>query len=203
MNNPNSHLNDPEELTVAEYAKRFSISENTVRTRINRKKLKTTKGIREGRETILIVLEPSMDHSYDESEQLETVHGTIEEQSYAKDEQSDRLFDFMKETFSTVQAYNSQIVELSRENERYKLLTENSTRTANSLEQSLEQLKNQLFEKDAKIKQLEDTKPTHELEAKIKQLEAQLAERDAQILSLTKDLEGERAKGLITRLFGK
>ncbi len=203
MNNPNKDMNDPEELTVAEYAKRFDISENTVRTRINRKKLKTIKGVRDGRETIFIIVEGSMDHSMDDSEQFETVHDAIYEPSIPNVEQSDKLFTFMRETFSTVQAYNSQIVELSRENERYKLLTDSSTREAHSLEQSLEQLKNQLFEKDAKIKELEAKSPSHELNAKITQLEAALVEKEAQILSLSKELSDERAKGIITRLFGK
>ena len=202
MNNPNQAMNDPDELTVAEYARRFSISENTVRTRINRKKLKTTKGFRDGRETILILVEPTMDHSLDDSEQHETVQGTIEESFNNSSQQSNELFDFMRETFSTVQAYTSQIVELSRENERYKLLTENSTRTLDSLEQSIEQLKNQLFEKEARIKQLEAESPSHELTARITQLELLLKDKDEKVLALEKELEAERSKGFMTKLFG-
>jgi chromosome segregation ATPase len=204
MNNPDPAMNDPEELTVAEYAKRFNMSENTVRTKINRKKLKTIKGVRDGRETILIIVEPSMDHSKDDSEQFEIIQGTVEESFKNRNEQPSELFDFMRETLSTVQAYSSQLVELSRENERYKLLTDNSTRTANSLEQSIEQLKTELFEKEARIKQLEAVEsPLSELNTRIAQLEQQLTEKDEQLRSLTKQLEDERAKGLITRLFGK
>lgn len=199
MNNANYTVNDPEELTVAEYAKRFGISENTIRTRINRKKLKTIKGIRDGRETILILVEPSEDHSFQEYESSETVQDAYFEQS----EQPNQLFDFMRDTLSTVQGYTSQIVELSRENERYKLITDNTTRTAENLEQTVEQLKGQLFEKEAKIKELELQEPNHELSARIKELEALLEQKESQISSLKAELEAERAKGILPRLFGR
>lgn len=194
MNNPNFSMNDPDELTVAEYAKRFSMSENTVRTKINRKKLKTVKGIRDGRETILIVLEQSMDHSFDDAEQSEAVQEDHYEPLNFNNEQSDTLVSFMRETFSTVQAYSSQIVELSRENERYKLLTDNSSRETRTLEQSLEQLKDLIFEKDAKIKELELDTPIHELRATILQLEAQLADNDSERDTLKSELESEKKK---------
>jgi hypothetical protein len=203
MNNSNTSPNDSELLTVAEYSRKFSISENTVRTRLNRKKLKTTRGVRDGRETILIVVESFSDHSLKEFEQSETVHEVADGSFVYNNEQSDQLFDFMRETFSTVQAYNSQIVELSRENERYKLITENSSRQANSLELLIEQLKVQLYEKEAKIKEIEAANPSYELEAKIKQLEAALLNKDLELQSLSTQLESERDKGLIRRLFGK
>jgi len=155
MNDPNDFLNDPELLTVAEYARRFGISENTVRTRINRKKLNTTKVVEDGREIIKILVDHSMNSYTDHSEQSETIHEQSMSSPMNSPEQSSELLEFFKDTLSTVQAYTTQVIELSRENERYKLLTENSSRTIHVVEQENEQLKKELFEREAKIKELE------------------------------------------------
>lgn len=146
-------------LTVAEYAQHFRISENTVRTRINRNKLQTVRIERDGRELICIPVPLEEIHQAPELEPGGSVQG-FHEQSHEPgvndSEPHSEWLMFMRETVQTIQNYSGQLVELSRENERYKLLTDGTNQQVRALEQQIEQLKEQLFEKEAKIKELQE-----------------------------------------------
>lgn len=162
MNNLEQELNDPVFLTVAEYAQHFGLSENTVRTKINRKKLKTVWMDKDDRNQIHIEVPHQKYRLKNSLESSEIVHEVVQddsedysEQAMNSNESSGELLAFMRETLQTVQGYSSQIVELSRENERYKLLTDGKERNVADLERLVEQLKLQNLEKDAKIKELE------------------------------------------------
>lgn len=219
MNSSDLELNDPvefwEQLTVSEYSKRFNVPENTVRTRINRKKLKTTKGFRDGRESILILVEPdslnNWNDSNDDYELSETAHGPFNEQPKYTSEQPPELLTFMERAFESVQNYSAQIIELSRQNERYKLISEHRTVTLEQLEQSNELLKTEIFERDAKIRELElrESKAPfletriQELETQIHQLKEELTTSKSDNNTLLQQLEAERKKTAIDKLFGR
>lgn len=161
----NSPLNTSEEwdyLTVADYAKRFGMSENTVRTRINRGKLRTARRELDGRETICIAVKKDAIPVVDHSELVETIQQTVQnnppnnsERSNEQQAGQNELLSFMRDTMQTVQGYTSQLVELSRENERYKVITDSSSRSVMVLEREIEELKAAIFERDARIKELE------------------------------------------------
>lgn len=158
MNNSEQLTEDRVYLTVAEYAQRFGVSENTVRTRINRSKLQTVRVERDGREVICIpvrVEQLQADLSPEwRAERSDAMQGVIQNSSSETGERSGELLEFMHETFLTVQGYANQLIELSRENERYKLLSDGKTKQVGDLERQIEQLKEQLFEKEAKVKEL-------------------------------------------------
>ena len=213
MNSSTTELNDPEldivEFTVSEYSKETGIPENTVRTRINRKKLRTKWGERDGKRTLLIQvpghLINSLNDPDDEDEQLGIVHELFNESLSNSSSSSGELLNFMERTFQTVQSYSSQIIELSRENERYKLISENSSHTLKQIEQSTEQLKEEIYQRDAKIRELglkESSEPLlkakiETLEERIKALEAQnntLKEKNADLESVNFTLKKELAE---------
>jgi hypothetical protein len=203
MNSSNSMLNDSfEELTVSEFARRFGMSENTVRTKINRKKLTTKKGYRDGREAILIVVEHSLDHSLNDPEQSETIQDAYFEQSIERPQETEQLVSFMRETFSTVQNYSHQLVELSRENERYKLLSVFSSKSVSQMDIEIEQLKTQLFEQRAKVRELELQAPDPLLQEKNTELLLLLTTKDTEISALKSQLEAKNQEtaNLLTQL---
>jgi hypothetical protein len=159
MNNSDQQIEERVYLTVAEYAQHFNMSENTVRTRINRNKLQTIRIEREGREVICIPVSHENLHAElggHLDEQLRVVQGTVQNEEMNHSASPDEWLGFVRETFQTLENYSGQLVELSRENERYKLLSDGSHRQLSVVEQEIEQLKARLFEKEARIKELEE-----------------------------------------------
>ena len=161
----------------------------------------------DGRETILIEVEPFVDHSVSPIEQFGIVQQTVRREAsdpLEQSEQSGELIDFMRETFRTVQGYAGQIVELARENERYKLLTDTSTRTRENLEKEIEQLKMEVFTRDARIKELEQSlSMDNEQYMRLKELEEKLANNETENQKMAEQLEVKKNKSLFSRFFKK
>lgn len=154
MNSSEQTLNNVEYLTVADYAQRFNMSENTVRTRLNRGKLKKVLREIDGRETITIPVDTTVDHSITPEEQFETVQGTVVNNPESSPEQS---VEWLKFVHATMERHE----QLIRENERYKLLTDQRTQTAEQFEVQNKQLTETIHELQARIKELESQQETN------------------------------------------
>lgn len=148
-------------------------------------------------------------------------------QSQQDPESNSKAFDIVGQALHQVDMYAKELIKAGEERGYYRAITDTHTQTEKTL-------KNEIFERDALIKQLQAQQPDIEVLAKVKQLEAQLAnaeqvnaelhaklaeaeslkaENDKQRQELdalksekgmlTSQLESERKKSALDKLFGR
>lgn len=118
-------------------------------------------------------------------------------------EANSKAFDIVGQALHQVDMYAKELIKAGEERGYYRAITDTHTQTEKTL-------KDEIFERDALIKQLQAQQPDIEVLAKVKQLEAQLLEKeqelqakDTQINALTSQLEAEKKKSLLDKVLGR